>query len=72
LAKDSNMINEAQKRRIRLYDPKERSRVKAERRRADAAEAAGGRAEELQVRNRALPHATEFEFSEREDALPME
>jgi hypothetical protein len=66
------MIGEAQKRRIRLYSPRERSRLKAERRRADAAEVARGRAEELQERNRALPHASEFEFPEREEALPME
>lgn len=66
------MISEAQKRRIRLYSPRERSRLKAERRRADAAEVARGRAEELQERNRALPRASEFEFPERENALPME
>lgn len=66
------MISEAQKRRIRLYSPTARSRTKAARRRADAAEVAGGRAEELQERNRALPHATEFEFPDREEALPME
>jgi hypothetical protein len=66
------MISEAQKRRIRLYSPKEHSRLKAERRRADAEEVARGRAEDVQERNRALPHATELEFPEREEALPME
>jgi hypothetical protein len=70
--KFEQMISEAQKRRIRLYSPSERSRLKAEHRRADAAEVACGRAEEVQERNRALPHASEFAFSEREEALPME
>lgn len=66
------MISEAQKHRIRLYSPKERSRLKAEHRRADAAQVARGRAEEVQERNRGLPLAEEFEFPEREEALPME
>jgi hypothetical protein len=65
------MLNEAQKRRIRLYSPRDRRRLKAERRRADAAEVACGRAEEVQERNRALP-AKEFVFPDREEALPME
>jgi hypothetical protein len=66
------MISEAQKHRIKLYSPKEHSRLKAERRRADAEEAARGRSEEVQERNRALPHATELEFPETDEALPME
>lgn len=66
------MISETQKRRIRLYSPKEHSRLKAEYRRADAAQVARGQAEAVQERNRALPHAEEFEFLEREEALPME
>jgi hypothetical protein len=66
------MINETQKRRIRLYSPEERSRSKAKHRRADATDAARGRAEEIQERNRALPHAREFAFEELEEALPME
>jgi len=41
------MISEAQKHRIRLYSPKERSRLKAEHRRADAAQVARGRAEDF-------------------------
>ena len=66
------MINEAQKRRIRLYSPRERNRLKAEHRRTDAREAAHGRAEEIQTRNRALPHAKDFAFLEVDEALPME
>jgi hypothetical protein len=66
------MISETQKRRIRLYSPRERSQLKAQKRRADAAEAARGLAQELQEKNRALPQASEFEFPEREEALPME
>jgi hypothetical protein len=66
------MLSEAQKRRIKLYSPRERSRLKAERRRADAAEVARGRAKEVQEKNRAVPPAMDFEFPEREDALPME
>jgi hypothetical protein len=63
------MISEEQKRRIRLY--MDRSRFKAACRRADAAEAALGRIEEIQERNRALPHASQFEF-QKEEALPKE
>jgi hypothetical protein len=66
------MITEEQKRRIGLYSPKDRSRFKAACRRADAAEVALGRAQELQERNRALPHASQFEFQEGEEALPTE
>lgn len=66
------MISEAQKHRIRLYSPRERSRSKAARRRVDAAEVARGRAEEVQERNRALPHPTELVFTEREEPLPTE
>lgn len=66
------MISEAQKHRIKLYSPRERSRSKAARRRADAADVARGRAEEVQERNRALPHPTELQFAEGEEALPME
>jgi len=66
------MISETQKRRIRLYSPAERSRGKVKQRQADAAEAASGRADEVQERNRALPHAAEFDFSKQEEALPME
>jgi hypothetical protein len=49
------MLNEALKKRIRLYSTKERSLFKAERRRPDAAEAALGNAEHVQERNRVLP-----------------
>jgi hypothetical protein len=66
------MISEAQKRRIRLYSPRDRSRLNEEHRQADAAEVARGRAEEIQERNHALHHAKEFDFSELEEALPME
>lgn len=66
------MISQAQKLRIRLYSPEERSRQKAERRRADVAEVACGRAAEVQERNRALPPAGEFEFSDEEENLPIE
>jgi hypothetical protein len=66
------MLSEAQKRRIKLYSPRERSRIKAERRRADAAEVARGGVEAVQERNRALPPAKEFVFPEREEALPTE
>lgn len=66
------MLTEKQKRQIKLYSPRERSRLKAERRRADAAESSRGGAGEVQERNRALPPAKEFIFSEGEEALPME
>ena len=66
------MISQAQKLRIRLYSPEERSRHKAERRRADVAEVARGGAAEVQERNRALPPAAEFEFSDEEATLPTE
>lgn len=66
------MLTEAQKRRIKIYSPRERSRVKANRRRADAAEVALGKIEEVQERNRALPPASEFVFPKVEEALPME
>jgi hypothetical protein len=63
-----DMLNEEQKRRIKLYSAVERNRIKADRRRADSAEAALGRghAEMVQERNRALPHASQFVFSDRE------
>ena len=66
------MLNEALKKKIRLYSTGERSRFKSERRRADAAEAARGHAEQVQERNRALPPASQFEFSDHEDILPTE
>jgi hypothetical protein len=66
------MISEEQKRRIKLYSIDERNRIKAGRRRADAAEAAHGRAELAQERNRALPHASQFVFPDREERLPTE
>ena len=66
------MLNEALKKRIRLYSIKERSLFKAERRRADAAEAALGNAEHVQERNWALPPASQFVFSDHEDILPKE
>jgi hypothetical protein len=66
------MLNEALKKRIRLYSTRERSQFKAERRRADMAEAARGRAEHVQKRNRALPPASQFVFSDHEDILPTE
>jgi len=66
------MLNETLKKRIRLYSTGERSRYKSERRRADAAEAACGHAEQLQKRNRALPPASQFVFSDQEDILPTE
>lgn len=66
------MIDEAQKRRIRLYSPRERSRLKAERRRADAEQVALGHAEDVQERNRALPHAKGFKFVQEEHAFPMD
>lgn len=65
------MIDDAQKRRIRLYSPRERSRLKAERRRADAEQVALGHAEDVQERNRALPHAVEFKV-EDECVLPTD
>jgi len=66
------MLSEALKKRIRLYSTLERSQFKAERRRADAVEAARGKAEQVQDRNRALPPASQFVFSDREDTLPTE
>ena len=66
------MLSTEQKKRIRLYSPSERSRLKAERRRADATEVACGRAAEVQERNRALPHASQIVFSDREEPLPTE
>jgi hypothetical protein len=66
------MLNEALKKRIRLYSAIERSQFKAERRRADVAEAARGHAELVQERNRALPPASQFVFSDHEDILPTE
>jgi hypothetical protein len=66
------MLNEALKKRIRLYSARERSQFKAERRRADAAEAARGDAEQVQDRNRALPPASQFVFSDHEEILPTE
>ncbi len=60
------MLNEKQKARIKLYSVAERNRVKAERRRADLAETLRGNAELVQERNRALPHASEFVFPDRE------
>jgi hypothetical protein len=66
------MISENQKKRIKLYSPVERDRIKAGRRLADAAEAARGHAEIVQERNRALPHASQFVFPDREESLPSE
>jgi hypothetical protein len=66
------MLNEALKKRIRLYSPKERSLLKAERRRTDAAETALGNAAHVQERNRALPPASQFVFSDREKIMPTE
>ena len=66
------MLTDDLKRRIRLYSPAERDRLKAERRGADAAEVAQGNAEEVQERNRALPHASLFKFEEGEEQLPTE
>ena len=66
------MLDETQKKRIRLYSPKQRGQFKAERRRADAAEAAHGKAEHIQERNRALPPASQFIFSDREEIIPTE
>jgi hypothetical protein len=66
------MLDEALKKKIRFYSPKERSLLKAERRRADAAEVARGNAEQVQERNRALPPASQFVFSEQEKDLPTE
>ena len=66
------MLNEALKKKIRLYSTIKRSQFKAEQRRADAAEAARGHAEQVQERNRALPPASQFVFSDHEDILPTE
>jgi hypothetical protein len=68
----TRMLNEAQKRRIKIYSVSERNRLKADRRLADAAEAARGKAEIVQERNRALPHASRFVFPDREEQLPSE
>jgi hypothetical protein len=72
MAKHDAMISKEQKRRIRTYSPAERSLYKAARRRADAAESALGRAGDVQERNRALPHASQFKFQEGEQPLPIE
>jgi hypothetical protein len=66
------MLDEIQKKRIRLYSTSRRSQFKAKRRRADAAEAARGNAALVQERNRALPPASQFVFSDREEILPTE
>jgi hypothetical protein len=66
------MLNEEQKRRIKLYSAGERNRIKAGRRLADSAEAARGHAEIVQERNRALPHASQFVFPDREAWIPSE
>lgn len=68
----SYMLTDDLKRRIRLYSPAEHDKLKAERRRVDAAEVAQGKAEEVQERNRALPHASLFKFEEGEEQLPTE
>ena len=60
------------KRRIKLYSPAEHDRLKAERRRSDAAEVAQGKSDEVQERNRALPHASLFRFEDEEKPLPTE
>jgi hypothetical protein len=60
------MLNEEQKKRIKLYSAAERNRVKAGRRGVDSAEAARGHAEIVQERNRALPHASHFIFPDQE------
>jgi len=66
------MLKEEQKRRIKLYSVAERNRLKAARRRADAAEAARGHADIVQERNRALPHASQLVFPDREAVIPSE
>ena len=66
------MLNAEQKKRIKLYSVAERNRAKADRRRADSAEAARGNAQIVQERNRVLPHASQFVFPDREAAPPSE
>ena len=66
------MLSEDTKKRIRIYSPSERKRVKAQRRRADATEAAGGGASRGQERNRALPHASQMVLPDVEHELPTE
>jgi hypothetical protein len=68
----ASMLKEEQKRRIKLYSVADRNRLKAARRRADAAEAARGRADIVQERNRALPHASQLVFPDREAVIPSE
>jgi hypothetical protein len=66
------MLNEKQKKRIKLYSASHRSRIKASQRRADAAESAGGNAAIVQERNRALPPASQMMFIDQEESLPTE
>jgi hypothetical protein len=66
------MLDEELKKRIRLYSVREHESSKAARRRADAMEVADGHAEKVQERNRALPHASHFVFSDQEPLLPSE
>jgi hypothetical protein len=67
-----SVLNEEQKWRIQLYSPGERNRIKARHRRADSMEAARGNAEIVQERNRALSHASQFVFPDREELVPSE
>ena len=66
------MLKEEIKKRIRIYSPSERARVKARCRRADAVEVARGNASDVQEKNRALPHASEVDLPELERELPSE
>jgi hypothetical protein len=66
------MLTAKLKARIKLYRTADRTRAKANRRRSDAAETAGGNAEAVQERNRALPHASEFTFPNEEQSLPSD
>jgi hypothetical protein len=65
------MLSAEQKSRIHLYNPKDRAREKAERRLSDALDVANGKLEEVEERNRVLPHASQFEFPRHEKALPI-
>lgn len=66
------MIDDTTLRNVGIYDPAERARVKADRRRADVEAVRRGEADEVQERNRRLPHASEVRFEEREVPLPKE
>ena len=67
-----SMVNETLKKRIKLYSVSDHNRMKADQRRADAAEVAGGNAAGVQERNRALPRASKMVFEEKEELLPTE